>query len=226
MPRPNKAIALFFLVLLAVMLAAGTTALFAADAPGSSPNNGIELSVSTVFVCVPQTIAPGAQMWFRVPYNAGKDLDIAATGADPLNLDVYDPAQAAAFPNQRVPVGRLTVNWNMNGAKNWQGHWADGKWSTFYYVLAANTTGASMTFSMCTQETEQFIPPPPAPPPFMCLSPQVSDGLGGCMCPRPWFDDGNGGCMCNLETSIEVDGRCVLCPEGTFPIEGQCVPMN
>ena len=156
--------------LIAVLLA-WAVALSAADPTGDSPANGLPVGAAPVEMCSSQTLAPGAQVWLKVPYHAGKDLEMYAKNATGVNFDVYDPSQIAnwsTLPPQ--PIGRLTPNKNEpDYTKSWQGHLAQGAVSDFYYVLVTNTTGSPVTFSFCTHETEKFVPPPgptcvPLPP--------------------------------------------------------------
>ena len=138
----------------------------AADPAGDSPANGLPIGSSTTETCVSQTLAPGAQVWFKVPYHAGTDLEMYAKNATGVNFDVYDPSQVANYPTlSPQPIGRLTPNKNEpDYTKSWQGHLAQGNVSDFYYVLVTNTNTSSITFSFCTRETLKFTPPPMSPP--------------------------------------------------------------
>ena len=147
--------------LIAVLLAWGA-ALSAADPTGDSPANGLPVGAAPFEICVSQTLAPGAQIWFKVPYHAGKDLEMYAKNASGVNFDVYDPDKVKNWPTLAPqPTGRLTPNKNEpDYTKSWQGHIAQGMVSDFYYVLVTNTTASPVTFSFCTRETEKFTPPP------------------------------------------------------------------
>jgi hypothetical protein len=141
--------------------------LSAADPPGDSPANGLPIGSTIAETCVSQTLAPGAQVWFKVPYHAGTDLEMFAKNAVGVNFDVYDPAQVANWPTlSPQPIGRLTPNKNEpEYTKSWQGHLAQGNVSDFYYVLITNTNTYEVTFSFCTKEKPLFTPPAnPCPP--------------------------------------------------------------
>jgi hypothetical protein len=157
------------LVVLVVGLFGWAAKLAAADPPGDSPANGLPIGSTTAETCVSQTLAPGEQVWFKVPYHAGTDLEMYAKNATGVNFDVYDPSQVANFPTlSPQPIGRLTPNKNEpDYTKSWQGHLAQGNASDFYYVLVTNTNTFEVTFSFCTRETQKFTPPPwenPCPP--------------------------------------------------------------
>jgi hypothetical protein len=150
------------LVVLGVSLFGWAARLAAADPPGDSPANGLPISSTIAESCVSQTLAPGAQVWFKVPYHAGTDLEMFAKNAVGVNFDVYDPSQVANWPTlSPQPIGRLTPNKNEpEYTKSWQGHLAQGNVSDFYYVLITNTNTFEVTFSFCTKEKPLFTPPP------------------------------------------------------------------
>ena len=83
--------------LIAVLLAWGA-ALSAADPTGDSPANGLPIGAAPFEMCVSQTLAPGAQVWLKVPYHAGMDLEMYAKNASGVNFDVYDPDKVVIMP--------------------------------------------------------------------------------------------------------------------------------
>ena len=137
--------------------------LSAADPAGDTPANGIPVSSTPSETCSSQTIAPGAQIWLKVPYHAGKDLEMHVKNAVGVSFDVYDPSQVANWPTlSPQPTGRLSPNANEPGyTKTWQGHLGPGNQSDFYYVLVTNNNAFPVTFSFCTLETDKFAPSGP-----------------------------------------------------------------
>jgi len=151
------------IVVLGGVLLAWAAALSAADATGGSPQDGIPVAViGTQEVCTSQTLASGAQVWLKVPYHAGTDLEMHVKGGSGVNFDVYDPSQAANWPTlPPQPIGRLLLDPNEPGYTNtWRGHLGIGNQSDFFYVLVTNTNQFPVTFSFCTFEAQQFVPPP------------------------------------------------------------------
>jgi hypothetical protein len=150
-----------FLTVASVVLAAG----------GDSPANGILVNAGSAETCVAQTLAPGAQIWFKIPYHAGTDLELYAKAFGGVSFAVYDPERIT--PSIGSPVGLLTPNKNEpTYLASWLGHAGTGVKSDFMYVLATNTTQFTVTFSFCSQERNQFVPPPPPPPvEILCIPP-------------------------------------------------------
>ena len=156
------------LAVLIAVLFGWAVRLAAADPPGDSPANGLPIASTTAETCVSQTLAPGAQVWYKVPYHAGTDLEMFAKNAVGVNFDVYDPSQVANWPTlSPQPIGRLTPNKNEpEYTKSWLGHLAQGNVSDYYYVLITNTNTFEVTFSFCTKEKILFTPPPNLCPPL------------------------------------------------------------
>ena len=148
------------LLLLGGVLLVWATTLAAADPAGDSPSNGIPVGAATTETCVSQTLAPGAQIWFKVSYHAGTDLELRSKSANGVTFAVYDPQKASSYPSLPDPTGLLTPNSNEPGTTStWQGHLAQGNASDFYYVLVTNTNTFPVTFSFCTIEKQLFTPP-------------------------------------------------------------------
>jgi hypothetical protein len=148
------------LVVLGAVLFVWATALAAADPAGDSPSNGIPVGSATTETCVSQTLTPGAQIWFKVSYHAGTDLELRSKNAGGVTFAVYDPQKASNYPSLPNPTGLLTPNSNEPATTStWQGHLAQGNTSNFYYVLVTNTNAFPVTFSFCTIEKQLFTPP-------------------------------------------------------------------
>ncbi len=163
------------LALVAVVLAsaAGFRPVFAGDPLGVSPSNAALLGAGASETCLNQTLAPGAPMWFQVPYHSGKDLEIYARGDAAVDLAVFDPRQISSYPQLDKPTGLLTPNRNEpQYSKSWLGHLWLGTVSGSYFVRGINNSAGPVTFSLCTAEREQFFPPP-APWPTALPCPPV-----------------------------------------------------
>jgi hypothetical protein len=144
------------LLVFGAVLLAWAAALSAADPAGGSPADGIPVGVGSSETCASQTLAPGAQIWLKVPYHAGTDLEMHVKSDVKLNFDVYDPSQVANWPTlPPQPIGRLQLDPNEPGyADTWKGKLALGDQSGFYYVLVTNTNQFQVTFSFCTIQAE------------------------------------------------------------------------
>lgn len=167
------------LVVLGAVLLMWAGALSAADPAGDSPKNGIPQSSAPYEICSTQTLAPGAQVWLKVPYHAGKDLEMHVKTADGLHFDVYDPSQVTNWPTlPPQPIGRLLPDPNEPGyTDTWKGHLVQ---SDFYYVLVTNPSGLPVTFSFCTIETDLFVPPAMVIPPTISTTTLTLDDCGDC----------------------------------------------
>ena len=146
---------------LVVVLSAWAVAPAAADSAGDSPTNGIPIVPGPTESCITQTLASGAQVWFKVSYHAGTDLEMNSENATGVTFAVYDPQKASDFWDSPNPTGLLTPDANEPAfTSTWRGHLAKGQASDYYYVLATNTNTWSLTFSFCTIEWPIFTPPP------------------------------------------------------------------
>jgi hypothetical protein len=152
--------------MVAILLMWGV-AISAADPAGDTPANGIPEASAPVQTCSSQTVAAGAQIWLKVAYHAGTDLEMHVMNGDGVNFDVYSPMQVANFPTLPAqPTGRLLPDRNDAGYTNtWLGDLGIAHPSDFYYVLVTNTNASPVTFSFCTIEMAKFIPPPHGGPP-------------------------------------------------------------
>ena len=167
----RRSFSLILVALAAVALLAWGAALVSADATGASPSDGIPVASSSTAACSSITVPAGGQLWLKVEYHGGTDLEMDAAGSDGLSLAVYDPSQVVNWPNLPAhPTGLLTPNSNEPGySATWQGHAAKGQVSDYYYVLVSNPTGSAVTFSFCTHETSKFVPASPNVVPTRCL---------------------------------------------------------
>ena len=200
--------------LIAVLLVWGA-ALSAADPTGDSPANGLPVGAAPFEVCASQTLAPGAQVWLKVPYHAGMDLEMYAKNASGVNFDVYDPDKVKNWPTLAPqPTGRLTPNKNEpEYTESWQGHIAQGMVSDFYYVLVTNTNSTSITFSFCTRETQKFVPPPgPDCPPLRTILSDQSISVTNA--PERASSTADGTILLGPPTTIGPDGCPALVPAG------------
>jgi len=146
---------------LVVMLSVWSVAIAAADSGGDSPTNGIPVVPAPTETCMSQTLAPGAQVWFKVTYHAGTDLELRSQNADGVTFAVYDPQKASDLADSPKPTGLLTADSNEPlYTSTWRGHLAQGQVTDFYYVLATNTNTFPLTFSFCAIEWPIFTPPP------------------------------------------------------------------
>ncbi len=81
------------LVVLGAVLLAWAATIAAADPAGDSPSDGIVVGSATTEMCEVQILAPGAQVWFKVSYHAGTDMELRSVNAGRVTFAVYDPQQ-------------------------------------------------------------------------------------------------------------------------------------
>jgi hypothetical protein len=124
---------------------------------GDSPADGL---ITTS--CLLQSLDPNTQIWHKVPYHTGKELEIyLKTIFADLNFDVFTPDQIQAWPILGQPIGRGTPNIDEpEYADSWQGHLPD---SGYYYVRVTNASAVQVHYQLCADEKELSGPLPPTP---------------------------------------------------------------
>ncbi|MCL4395787.1 MAG: hypothetical protein M1482_13460 [Chloroflexi bacterium] len=176
----RRSFRLILVAVAAVALLAWGAMLASADATGGSPSDGIPVVSASAQVCSSITVPAGGQLWLKVEYHGGTDLEMYTQGAAGLSLAVYDPSQVTNWPTLPAhPTGLMTPNSNEPGyTSTWQGHAAKGQVSDYYYVLVSNSTGSAVTFSFCTHETAKFVPLSPNVVPTRCIIAAGDSSLG------------------------------------------------
>ncbi|MCL4393693.1 MAG: hypothetical protein M1482_02580 [Chloroflexi bacterium] len=126
------------------------------DPSGDSPADGL-----TAPSCAYESADAGSEVWHKVPYHSGKELELYLIAASPdVGFDVFTPDQVRYWPTMDQPIGRGTRNPNEpDYAATWKGHLTK---SDYYYVRVTNTSGVTVPYQLCTQESK--IPGPPETP--------------------------------------------------------------
>jgi hypothetical protein len=127
---------------------------------GDNPANGL-----TSAPCALQFLEADSQIWHRVPYHHGKELELyLKTLFADIYFDVFTPEQVQSWPTLGQPIGRGTHNNNEpEYAKSWQGHLTD---SNYYYVRVTNANVVQVQYQLCLIERE-FPGPYESPTPIM-----------------------------------------------------------
>ena len=131
-----------------------------AEPTGDSPANGL-----TSAPCALQFLEAGAQIWHKVPYHSGNELELyLKTLSTDIYFDVFTPEQVQVWPTLGQPIGRGTYNNNEpEYDKSWQGHLLD---SNYYYVRVTNANAVQVQYQLCLIERE-FPGPYESPIPVM-----------------------------------------------------------
>jgi hypothetical protein len=125
---------------------------------GDSPANGL-----TSPPCSLEVVNGNTQIWHKVPYHAGKELELyLATVSPDISFDVFVADDIVDWPALAAPVGRGTSNpTEPDWASSWQGHLGN---DDYYYVRVNNAAGISVEYHLCTIETD-ISGPVPTPTP-------------------------------------------------------------
>jgi hypothetical protein len=145
------------------ILCSHETAVATLEPMGDSPANGL-----TVASCSLRMLDPVAQVWYKIPYHTGNQLEIYLKTLSPgMGFDVFTPAQIKAWPTLDQPIGRGTVNKNEpEFALSWEGHLLN---SDYYSILARNATSTLVPYQLCWAERKleglapTRTPRPPTP---------------------------------------------------------------
>ncbi len=123
---------------------------------GDSPASGL-----TATPCSLQFLNPNVQIWHKVPYHTGNELELyLKTISADIRFDVYTLEQTKAWPNLGQSIGRGTPNKNEpEYARSWQGHLQE---SDYYYVLVSNASSVPVQYQLCWVERKlEGLPPTP-----------------------------------------------------------------
>jgi hypothetical protein len=131
-------------VVLAALFLMAATSLLAAEATGTSPDDGLAPT------CTYQPLDPGASVWIKVPYRFDYRLQFTldSNGVGGFKFAVY-PSDTAAQP---VGIGTYNLNEPTHDL-NWEGRLQpDG----YYYVLVTNTNAFAASYRFCSNEKLPF----------------------------------------------------------------------
>ncbi|CAG1001032.1 hypothetical protein GPROT1_03881 [Gammaproteobacteria bacterium] len=115
---------------------------------GDNPVDGLTSAQGAL-----QFLEADSQIWHKVPYHHGKELEIfLKTISTDISFDVFTPAQVQSWPTLGQPIGRGTYNnHEPEYDKSWQGHLTE---SDYYYVRVTNANPVQVQYQLCLIEKE------------------------------------------------------------------------